>query len=135
MNEGKGGGAGGKRLIKYISLVFYVSCERSQGHKNVNFSFFTILYDYLILCLVKTHLKFNLGVWNFFWKKSYEYACLWVQFVSIMKTKIPDDKIIFNIFFRDYLSVKVWDLHMESKPIETFTVSVFSVFSESRFTF
>ena len=24
--------------------------------------------------------------------------------------------------FRDYLSVKVWDLHMESKPIETFTV-------------
>ena len=23
---------------------------------------------------------------------------------------------------RDYLSVKVWDLHMESKPIETFTV-------------
>ena len=24
---------------------------------------------------------------------------------------------------RDYLSVKVWDLHMESKPIETYTVS------------
>merc|ERR1712004_352964 len=24
---------------------------------------------------------------------------------------------------RDYLSVKVWDLHMESKPIETFTVN------------
>ena len=26
---------------------------------------------------------------------------------------------------RDYLSVKVWDLHMESKPIETYTVSEF----------
>ena len=24
---------------------------------------------------------------------------------------------------RDYLSVKVWDLHMETKPIETYTVS------------
>lgn len=23
---------------------------------------------------------------------------------------------------RDYLSVKVWDLHMETKPIETYTV-------------
>ena len=29
----------------------------------------------------------------------------------------------FCCFSRDYLSVKVWDLHMESKPIETFTVS------------
>ena len=29
------------------------------------------------------------------------------------------------LFCRDYLSVKVWDLHMESKPIETFTVSTF----------
>ena len=26
---------------------------------------------------------------------------------------------------RDYLSVKVWDLHMETKPIETYTVSYF----------
>lgn len=25
---------------------------------------------------------------------------------------------------RDYLSVKVWDLHMETKPIETYTVGV-----------
>ena len=25
---------------------------------------------------------------------------------------------------RDYLSVKVWDLHMETKPIETYTVSI-----------
>ena len=25
---------------------------------------------------------------------------------------------------RDYLSVKVWDLHMETKPIETYTVSL-----------
>ena len=24
---------------------------------------------------------------------------------------------------RDYLSVKVWDLHMETKPVETYTVS------------
>ena len=27
---------------------------------------------------------------------------------------------------RDYLSVKVWDLHMETKPIETYTVRLFS---------
>ena len=26
---------------------------------------------------------------------------------------------------RDYLSVKVWDLNMDSKPIETYTVSIF----------
>ena len=26
---------------------------------------------------------------------------------------------------RDYLSVKVWDLHMETKPIETYTVRLF----------
>ena len=26
------------------------------------------------------------------------------------------------VIFRDYLSVKVWDLHMETKPIETYTV-------------
>ena len=25
---------------------------------------------------------------------------------------------------RDYLSVKVWDLNMDSKPIETYTVSI-----------
>ena len=25
---------------------------------------------------------------------------------------------------RDYLSVKVWDLHMETKPIETYTVRI-----------
>jgi len=25
---------------------------------------------------------------------------------------------------RDYLSIKVWDLHMETKPIETYTVSL-----------
>ena len=27
-----------------------------------------------------------------------------------------------EIVSRDYLSVKVWDLHMETKPIETYTV-------------
>ena len=26
------------------------------------------------------------------------------------------------VICRDYLSVKVWDLHMETKPIETYTV-------------
>ena len=30
---------------------------------------------------------------------------------------------------RDYLSVKVWDLHMETKPIETYTVRVFGILS------
>ena len=30
--------------------------------------------------------------------------------------------VLKKIVRRDYLSVKVWDLHMESKPIETFTV-------------
>ena len=30
---------------------------------------------------------------------------------------------------RDYLSVKVWDLHMETKPIETYTVRVFGTLS------
>ena len=30
--------------------------------------------------------------------------------------------VVRNFVRRDYLSVKVWDLHMESKPIETFTV-------------
>jgi serine/threonine-protein phosphatase 2A regulatory subunit B len=29
---------------------------------------------------------------------------------------------------RDYLSVKVWDLHMETKPIETYTVRIAYVF-------
>ena len=37
---------------------------------------------------------------------------------------------------RDYLSVKVWDLHMESKPIETYTVrefmSLFRIMSFSK---
>ena len=32
---------------------------------------------------------------------------------------------------RDYLSVKVWDLHMETKPIETYTVRVFGILSAS----
>ena len=30
---------------------------------------------------------------------------------------------------RDYLSVKVWDLHMETKPIETYTVNIDQRFS------
>lgn len=29
---------------------------------------------------------------------------------------------------RDYLSVKVWDLHMESKPIESYPVSTGDVY-------
>lgn len=28
---------------------------------------------------------------------------------------------------RDYLSVKVWDLHMETKPIETYPVRIVDV--------
>ena len=41
----------------------------------------------------------------------------------LVELKVVCHALKFIIFgFRDYLSVKVWDLHMDSKPIETYQV-------------
>lgn len=50
------------------------------------------------------------------------------SFFSEIISSISDVKLSNNgryMISRDYLSVKVWDLHMETKPIETYPVSVF----------
>lgn len=49
------------------------------------------------------------------------------SFFSEIISSISDVKLSNNgryMISRDYLSVKVWDLHMESKPIETYPVSI-----------
>lgn len=30
---------------------------------------------------------------------------------------------------RDYMTVKVWDLHMETKPVETYPVCIHMIFT------
>lgn len=48
------------------------------------------------------------------------------SFFSEIISSISDVKISNSgryMISRDYLSVKVWDLHMETKPIETYPVS------------
>lgn len=48
------------------------------------------------------------------------------SFFSEIISSISDVKLSNNgryMISRDYLSVKVWDLHMETKPIETYPVS------------
>ena len=45
---------------------------------------------------------------------------------SMLSKKISDVKFSNSgryMISRDYLSVKVWDLHMETRPIETYTVN------------
>lgn len=50
------------------------------------------------------------------------------SFFSEIISSISDVKISNSgryMISRDYLSVKVWDLHMETKPIETYPVSIY----------
>lgn len=50
------------------------------------------------------------------------------SFFSEIISSISDVKLSNSgryMISRDYLSIKVWDLHMETKPIETYPVSVF----------
>lgn len=57
------------------------------------------------------------------------------SFFSEIISSISDVKLSNSgryLISRDYLSIKVWDLHMESKPIETYPVS--ATFFSSHFT-
>jgi serine/threonine-protein phosphatase 2A regulatory subunit B len=49
------------------------------------------------------------------------------SFFSEIISSISDVKLSNSgryMITRDYLSVKVWDLHMETKPVETYNVSI-----------
>lgn len=49
------------------------------------------------------------------------------SFFSEIISSISDVKVSNSgryIITRDYLSVKVWDLHMETKPVETYLVRI-----------
>lgn len=53
------------------------------------------------------------------------------SFFSEIISSISDVKFSHNgryLMTRDYLTVKVWDLHMENKPLETYQVSLFQDF-------
>lgn len=50
------------------------------------------------------------------------------SFFSEIISSISDVKISNSgryMMSRDYMTVKVWDLHMETKPIETYPVSIY----------
>lgn len=52
------------------------------------------------------------------------------SFFSEIISSISDVKFSHNgryLMTRDYLTVKVWDLQMENKPLETYQVRVFFV--------
>lgn len=53
------------------------------------------------------------------------------SFFSEIISSISDVKFSHNgryLMTRDYLTVKVWDLQMENKPLETYQVRVFWIF-------
>lgn len=52
------------------------------------------------------------------------------SFFSEIISSISDVKISNSgryMMSRDYMTVKVWDLHMETKPIETYPVCIYFV--------
>lgn len=58
------------------------------------------------------------------------------SFFSEIISSISDVKLSNSgryMISRDYLSVKVWDLHMETRPIETYPVSIIIISTLNNF--
>ena len=110
--------------ILWNSPFFFIKGHNLKG-------FFADLLDFLVASGEEEQRKFYI----FCYRNSGIFYSVPVKFIWKLKTFF----LWFNTYryvsfdiewyryhcFRDYLSVKVWDLHMESKPIETFTVSYY----------
>ncbi len=114
-------------MLKRPNLGNFIIFSRALcGHK-----FLTTLYLQVVvlvfICLLK--LKFHLYLCYFFFSKYLVFEEAEDpanrSFFSEIISSISDVKFSRSgryMLSRDYLSVKVWDLHMETKPIETYPV-------------